>query len=193
MIAGRRWRPDMRLALVLAAVAASPGLGVAQEAGAEAEANEGAAAAVQESGPGDDRSALTDPKEAELDARAAEVAGQLRCLVCRNQSVLESNAELSREMQSVIRERLAAGETEEEVKAYFVSRYGEFILLQPRARGINLLVYALPGAALLLGFFVARNRLRRWARAGMDGAAVADEESLAVDDEEWLREALREE
>jgi cytochrome c-type biogenesis protein CcmH len=139
-----------------------------------------------------DGSALTDPREAELDARAAEVAGELRCPVCRNQSVLESNAELSREMQNVVRERLAAGETPEEVKAYFVSRYGEWILLQPRARGINLLVYGLPALALIAGFLIARNRLRKWAATG--GAAVTgpQQSGLSAADEEWLREALRE-
>lgn len=142
----------------------------------------------------DDRSALTDPAEADLDARAAEVAGGLRCPVCRNQSILESNAELSREMHRVVRERLAAGETREEVEAYFVSRYGEWILLKPQARGINLVVYALPAIVLLLGFFVARNRLHKWARAGAAEAAAGatGSVSIRVEDEEWLRDALRE-
>jgi cytochrome c-type biogenesis protein CcmH len=142
---------------------------------------------------GADPSSLTDPAEAELDALAAEVAGELRCPVCRNQSVLESNAELSREMQSVVRERLAAGETPEQVKAYFVSRYGEWILLQPRARGINLLVYGLPGVALVVGLVLARSRLRKWAGAGSSGATTRESsDALSGDDERWIREALRE-
>ena len=186
--------------LAAVALAVSPAPSSARDAGAVAEANAMEAGAVQQGAPGSDqeqdsavdRSALTDPAAAELDAQAAEVAGQLRCLVCRNQSVLESNAELSREMQSLIRERLAAGDTPEEVKEYFVSRYGEFVLLQPRARGVNLLVYALPGVALLLGFLVARNRLRKWASSGSEAVAATDGENLAADDEEWLRDALRE-
>jgi cytochrome c-type biogenesis protein CcmH len=185
------WRRSLGIALLalLPGTATSPALG--QE---ESAANEAATAAVQqgETAPTDDRAALTDPEEAELDARAAEVAGELRCLVCRNQSVLESNAELSREMQALIRERLAAGDTPEEVKDYFVSRYGEFVLLQPRASGINLLVYTLPGVALLVGFLVARNRLKKWASSGAPEAGPVDEDHLAEDEEEWLAQAMRE-
>jgi len=140
-----------------------------------------------------DRSALTDPKEAALDALAAEVASGLRCPVCRNQSIVESNADLSREMHRVVRDKLAAGETPEQVEAYFVSRYGEWILLRPQARGINLLVYGLPVVVLVFGFFVARNRLRKWARAGGDEPGLGSgTEELGAEDEAWLRDALRE-
>lgn len=140
----------------------------------------------------DDRSALTDPEEEALDALAAEVASGLRCPVCRNQSIVESNAELSREMHAVVRDRLAAGETPEQIEAYFVSRYGEWILLRPQAKGINLLVYGLPLVVLVLGFFLARNRLRKWASAGSETVAVDGPADLAAEDEQWLREAIRE-
>ena len=184
----RGWLP-----IILVLAITFPATAVSQEG----EPAPGTAAAQEAEAPRpveDDRSALTDPAEADLDARAAEVAGGLRCPVCRNQSILESNADLSREMQRVVRERLAAGETPEEVEAYFVSRYGEWILLKPQARGINLVVYALPLIVLLLGFFLARNRLRKWARAGAaETAARATERgSIGVEDEEWLRDALRE-
>jgi cytochrome c-type biogenesis protein CcmH len=138
------------------------------------------------------RNPLTDPEEQALDARAAEIASGLRCPVCRNQSIVESNAELSREMHAVVRDRLEAGETQEEIEAYFVSRYGEWILLQPQARGINLLVYGLPLLALVLGFFLARNRLRKWASAGDEGVPADRPADLEAEDEQWLREALRE-
>lgn len=189
----RRGRAWPALVVVLSLLAGPPGRADAQEP--TGEANGTAPAAVQgvEVEPETDRSTLTDPEAAELDARAAEVAGQLRCLVCRNQSVLESNAELSREMQALIRERLAAGDTPEEVKQYFVSRYGEFVLLQPRAEGINLLVYGLPVVALLVGFLVARNRLRKWASAGGAEGEEVGARSLAEEDERWLQDALREE
>lgn len=180
-------------AVLLLAICLPAGLAVAQEADADALPPGGEVAAQAQEEP--ESSTLMDPAEAELDARAAEVAGELRCPVCRNQSVLESNAELSREMQQVVRERLAAGETPEEVKEYFVSRYGEWILLQPQARGINLLVYGLPGLALIVGFLVARNRLRKWAVAGATEAAAATSvrsEDVSADDEKWLRQALRE-
>lgn len=118
--------------------------------------------------------------EAELDRLSAEVADRLRCPVCRNQSILESPSELAREMQSVIRERLAAGESPEEVKAYFVSRYGEWVLLKPEPKGATLLVYVLPALAFLIGGGLVAWRLRRWAadrgaggRATADGAAPA--------------------
>lgn len=168
---------------------------IAQDAGPIGEETPTAVAAegqqVQEDAPLDDRSALTDPKEAELDALAAEVASGLRCPVCRNQSVVESNAELSREMHRLVRDKLAAGETPEQVEAYFVSRYGEWILLRPKASGLNLLVYALPLVVLVLGFFLARNRLRKWAGTG-SGETVQAIAELDAEDEQWLRQALRE-
>lgn len=125
---------------------------------------------------------------AELDALTAEVASRLRCPVCRNQSVLESSAELSREMQDVIRERLAAGESPEEVKAYFVARYGEWILLKPEARGINLLVYLLPALFLVAGAFLLRNRLGQWRRraAAGDGPATSRSPGTAAGGEDGL-------
>jgi len=182
------------LSVLLVAFLFCPATAISQDAEAEA----GAAAAQEAERPpaqGTDRSALTDPAEAELDARAAEVASGLRCPVCRNQSIVESNAELSREMHSVVRDKLAAGETPAEIEAYFVSRYGEWILLQPQARGINLLVYGLPLVVLVLGFFLARNRLRKWASTGEAAgteAAVHGAAELGAEEEQWLREALRE-
>ena len=106
---------------------------------------------------------------AEVDRLSAEVAAQLRCPVCRNQSVLESSSGLAREMQSVIRDRLASGETPEEVRAYFVGRYGDWILLKPEPKGINLLVYLLPAAALLFGGLLLYYRIRRWTGATVSG------------------------
>ncbi len=128
-----------------------------------------------------------------LDARAAEIAAELRCPVCRNQSVVESNADLSREMQALVRERLVAGDTPEEVKAYFVSRYGEWILLEPQRRGINWIVWGLPFVVLLLGGVLAVTLLRRWAASTLDDDS-ADEPAAAAltpENERWLQEALR--
>jgi len=72
-----------------------------------------------------------------------------------------------------------------------VSRYGEWILLQPRARGINLLVYGLPVVALVAGFLLARNRLRAWAAAGSAAQPPSAGAGLSAADEEWLKQALR--
>ena len=104
---------------------------------------------------------------AEVDQLSAEVAAQLRCPVCRNQSVLESSSGLARAMQSVIRDRPASGETPEEVRAYFVSRYGNWILLKPEPKGINLLVYLLPVAAHLLGRLWSGNPSKLFRRTGI--------------------------
>ena len=177
--------------LIIAFVAGSGAL-VAQEVEPEAAASAPQAVEAPAEQVADDRSALTDPEEEALDALAAEVASGLRCPVCRNQSIVESNADLSREMHAVVRDRLAAGETPAEIEAYFVSRYGEWILLRPQARGINLLVYGLPLVVLVLGFFLARNRLRKWARAGEQGVAGDGPADLGAEDEQWIREAVRE-
>jgi cytochrome c-type biogenesis protein CcmH len=84
--------------------------------------------------------------------------------VCQGESIQESPAELAKQMRQVVREQLAAGRSGEEVKAYFVSRYGEWILLEPKARGANLLVYVLPFALLLGGAGVIVMSVRRWMR-----------------------------
>jgi cytochrome c-type biogenesis protein CcmH len=134
-----------------------------------------------------------DREAEELDARAAEIAAELRCPVCRNQSVVESNADLSREMQALVRERLVAGDTPEEVKEYFVSRYGEWILLEPQRRGINWLVWGLPFVALILGAAFAITLLRRWTASTTDAEAVdlTGAPGLTPENERWLQEALR--
>lgn len=160
---------------------------------------------------------------ARLDSLTAAVAGRLRCPVCRNQSVLESTAELSRRMQSVIRERLARGESPEEVEAYFVDKYGPWILLKPEPRGFNLLVYLLPAAALVAGTWIAWRAIRRWraagaGEAGPDGGAAgrgpadgggsgtggpgaggggepgrSEDSALSPEEREWVERQIREE
>jgi cytochrome c-type biogenesis protein CcmH len=136
--------------------------------------------------------ALMDREAEELDARAAEIAAELRCPVCRNQSVVESNAELSREMQALVRERLVAGDSPDEVKEYFVSRYGEWILLEPQRRGINWVVWGLPFVALALGAVLAVTLVRKWA-ASSPGPEEHVEPTVALseENERWIREALR--
>lgn len=136
---------------------------------------------------------LMDREAEELDARAAEIAAELRCPVCRNQSIVESNADLSREMHALVRERLEAGDTPDEVKAYFVSRYGEWILLEPQRRGINWLVWGLPFVALVLGGILAVTLLRKWAGSTSepDSSGRPDLVALTPENERWLQEALR--
>jgi cytochrome c-type biogenesis protein CcmH len=135
---------------------------------------------------------LMDREAEELDARAAEIAAELRCPVCRNQAVVESNAELSREMQALVRERLVAGDSPDEVKEYFVSRYGEWILLEPQRRGINWVVWILPFLALAAGAVLAVILVRKWAAAGSNAEDTVEPTVVLSDENErWIREALR--
>ena len=101
-----------------------------------------------------------------LDARAREVASQLRCPVCQGESIQESPSSLAQEMRSIVRQQLAAGRSPSEVKAYFVSNYGDWILLKPRATGVNAAVYVLPLVMLLAGAAVIVVSVRRWTAGG---------------------------
>jgi cytochrome c-type biogenesis protein CcmH len=100
-----------------------------------------------------------------LEALTRSVAAQLRCPVCQGLSLADSPSELALEMKDVVRDQLAAGRTPEQVKAYFVAKYGEWILLEPPRRGVNLLAYALPAIALIAGLGVIWLALRRWTSA----------------------------
>jgi cytochrome c-type biogenesis protein CcmH len=98
----------------------------------------------------------------DLDERVREIASELRCVVCQNLSVADSPSELAKEMRNLVRELLQQGKTREEIQAYFVSRYGEFVLLSPPKRGFNLLVWGLPFVALAVGACGIYLLARRW-------------------------------
>ena len=91
---------------------------------------------------------LADPA---LDARARALSSQLRCMVCQNQSIDDSNAELARDLRLLVRERLKTGDSDQAVIDYVVSRYGEFVLLNPRLRGETLLLWGAPVVLFLAG------------------------------------------
>jgi cytochrome c-type biogenesis protein CcmH len=100
----------------------------------------------------------------EVEARARAVGSQLRCPVCEALSIQDSPTDMARDMRGVIRDQLAAGRTTEEVKAHFVEAYGEWVLLEPEARGFNLLIYVLPLLAVLSGAGLVYASVRRWSR-----------------------------
>jgi cytochrome c-type biogenesis protein CcmH len=102
-----------------------------------------------------------------------DIAAQLRCVVCQSLSVADSPSETSNQMRQIIRERLAAGENPEQVRAYFVEKYGEWILLSPPKSGFNLLVWVVPFVALGLGLVVVVLVLRRWSRTPTAAASPA--------------------
>ena len=91
---------------------------------------------------------LVDPA---LEARARNLTAQLRCMVCQNQSIDDSNAELARDLRLLVRERLKNGDSDQAVIDYVVSRYGEFVLLNPRLRGETLLLWGAPVVLFLAG------------------------------------------
>jgi cytochrome c-type biogenesis protein CcmH len=123
---------------------------------------------------------LPDPA---LEARARELSKGLRCLVCRNESIDESNADLARDLRLLVRERIVAGDTDAEVVAWLVDRYGEYVLLNPPATGSTLILWVAGPAMLLLGLGGAAIYLRR-RRGARDGGDVAlsDAEQARVDE-----------
>ncbi|HET7433395.1 MAG TPA: cytochrome c-type biogenesis protein CcmH [Thermoanaerobaculia bacterium] len=94
-----------------------------------------------------------------------EIAATLRCPVCQGLSVADSPSEMAVNMKNEVRDMLARGYTREQIESHFVRSYGEFVLLAPKFKGVNALVWILPIAALLLGAFVVRMKLRRLAAA----------------------------
>lgn len=97
-----------------------------------------------------------------LEARTTAVAATLRCPVCQGESIQDSPSELAQEMRGVVRDQLRAGKTPDEVKAYFVSRYGEWILLEPAMTGLNVLLYVFPVLLVLGGLALVVVLVRRW-------------------------------
>ncbi|MGD9783911.1 MAG: cytochrome c-type biogenesis protein CcmH [Hyphomicrobiaceae bacterium] len=120
---------------------------------------------------------LADPA---LEARARALSAELRCLVCQNQSIDDSDAPLARDLRHLVRERLVAGDTDARVKTFVVERYGEFVLLKPPVGLHTLLLWLTPVLALLAVAAVLvrgfRNRQRAAANAPEHARSLTDEE-----------------
>jgi cytochrome c-type biogenesis protein CcmH len=104
---------------------------------------------------------LKDPQQ---EARAKALMEELRCLVCQGQSIADSDAELAGDMRSLVRERIAAGESPEEVRSWLVERYGSWVSYAPVLGADTLLLYAAPLLLLLIGGLLAARRFKRRAR-----------------------------
>ena len=93
--------------------------------------------------------------DANLEKRARTISKSLRCLVCRNENIDESNAELARDLRLLVRERLVIGETDKEIINYVVGRYGEYVLLKPKFNLTNVLLWLCGPIMLIFGVFFA--------------------------------------
>ena len=89
-------------------------------------------------------------QEDPLERQVLEISKGLRCTVCQNQPISESNADLAKDMRAIVREQLKAGKSREEIMTYFVDRYGDYVLLKPRTGGIGAPLWAAPVALLIL-------------------------------------------
>lgn len=121
-----------------------------------------------------------------LEERARDISGGLRCLVCRNESIDESNAELARDLRLLVRERLVAGDSNDEVVEFIVDRYGEYVLLKPTTGGVNQLLWWAGPIMLVLALIMGGAYLRGRSRA------TAAEDGLSDDEKARLAEILKE-
>lgn len=126
---------------------------------------------------------LSDPA---LEARAREVSKDLRCLVCRNESIDDSNAELARDLRLLVRERILAGDSNAEVKQYLVDRYGEYVLLKPLTGGANWLLWGAGPIMLILALGIGGTYLRR-----REKGVEAPIEALSSDEKKRLQEIMK--
>jgi cytochrome c-type biogenesis protein CcmH len=126
-----------------------------------------------------------------LEARARDISAGLRCLVCQNQSIDDSNAELARDLRLLVRERLVAGDSDDGVRAYVVARYGDFILLKPPFKPETYFLWFAPGVIFVLGALGVAIYLRRRTAAGSGSPKPLDPDEQArlarlMDDEDGL-------
>jgi cytochrome c-type biogenesis protein CcmH len=118
---------------------------------------------------------LQDPQ---LEARARSVSAGLRCLVCQNQSIDESDASVAKDLRVLIREQLSHGKSDTEIVDYIVSRYGDYVLLKPRFTPSTYLLWFTPFALVLAGIALAWRRMRR---AGHENVSLTAAEKAELD------------
>ena len=122
--------------------------------------------------------------DAALEMRARKISANLRCLVCQNQSIDDSDAELARDLRVLVRERLVSGDSDADVMKYVVDRYGEFVLLRPSFSARNIVLWGTPFIVLILGGFAAFAYSRQQTKLTSN--------SLSADEEERLNKLLDE-
>lgn len=112
-----------------------------------------------------------------LEQRMSDIASELRCLVCQNQTIVDSNAPLAVDLRNQIREQLKQGRSADEIKGYMVERYGDFVLYRPPLKATTILLWAGPLLLFLAGLIVM---LRKISRRRADNAPLTDEERKAA-------------
>lgn len=130
---------------------------------------------------------MSDPAK---ELRARDLSRELRCMVCQNQSIDDSEAPLARDLRLLVRERIAAGDSDAQVLDFLVARYGEFVLLKPRVEPHTLLLWLLPPLALAGGGLALwiHGRRRSRSAAADDGSTV----KLTADEEARLEQLIAE-
>lgn len=126
---------------------------------------------------------LADPA---LEARAREISKGLRCLVCRNENIDDSNADLARDLRLLVRERLVEGDSDEEAVNFLVERYGEYVLLKPTITGSNRVLYLAGPVMLIVAGMGGLVYLRRRSKAKAPG-----EDALSKDEARRLEEIMK--
>ena len=107
-----------------------------------------------------------DPSESQV----RDIAKGLRCAVCQNQSIYESNADLAKDMLRIIRDKVRTGETDGAIRDYFLRRYGDYIYLEPTKQGVNWILWVGPFLGLALGGWALAATLRQWKKTGSSQA-----------------------
>lgn len=120
---------------------------------------------------------LSDPA---LEARARDISRNLRCPVCQGESIDDSNAPISRDLRLVVRERLVAGDSDQEVVDFIVARYGEFVLFNPRVQGVNLILWLAGPGLLIVGGGLAYAYTRRRSVTPMTDQGLSAEEEARI-------------
>jgi cytochrome c-type biogenesis protein CcmH len=119
-------------------------------------------------------------KDPTAESRARKLSMELRCLVCQNESIDDSNAPLAKDLRLLVRERITAGDSDEQVKAFLVQRYGEFVLLRPPVSVRTLALYGAPFAALVMGGLLIWRRTRV-KDVSVSVTALSDEEKRRLE------------
>ena len=113
-----------------------------------------------------------------MEARARAISKDLRCVVCQNETIDESHATLAKDMRRLVRQRVNAGDTKEQVLSYMVNRYGDFVLLRPRVNAQTALLWFGPAIIMLFGIFVVVRVMRKSKRGETENLSAKEQRRL---------------